>query len=65
MDEFAIDFSDGRKRRLWAASFDEAVDIAHAIGPVQSMDYADCLCDPADPEYVPLQSGYELGVYGE
>ena len=63
MQEFAVDFSDGRQRRLWAPSFEIAAEVAHAIGHVQCMDYVDCLYDPAAPEYLPLQSGDELGIY--
>lgn len=62
-DEFWADFTDGRKRRMFASTFEEARDVFHAIGRVQSMDYADCLWDPSDPEYLPLQSGQSLGLY--
>lgn len=63
-DEFVAFFWDGRKRRLLAGSFESAREIFHAIGVVESMDYADCLWELDDPAFLPLQSGSMLGIYG-
>lgn len=64
MDEFAVYYYDGRKRRLFARDFDEAAQIADSLGLVQSMDYIDCLWNPNDPEFLPVQCGNDLGIYG-